>query len=92
MSKPLECSVFSGNNPLTGEVIWDHRVNGGSEAIKDKLKSLYNWDGSSSVASVAAKLDADIVGQLSAASTAPFGDMCWRLFQRFQRVLCDHQR
>ena len=59
MSKPLECPLFSGNNPLTGQVIWDHRVNGGSEAIKDKLKSLYNWDGSSSVASVAAKLDAD---------------------------------
>ena len=32
-------------------------MNGGSEAIKGKLKSLYNW--SSSVASVAAKLDAD---------------------------------
>ena len=59
MSKPLECSVFSGNNPLTGNTIWNHRVNGGSEVIKDKLKSLYNWDGSSSVASVAANLDAD---------------------------------
>ena len=34
-------------------------MNGGSEAIKGNLKSLYNWDGSSSVASVATKLDAD---------------------------------
>ena len=51
--------MFSGNNPLTGQLIWDHKVNGGSEAIKDKLKSLYNWDGSSSEATFAAKLDAD---------------------------------
>ena len=57
MSKALECSVFGGNNPLTGDVIWAHRVNGGSEAIKDKLKSAYKWDGSSTVATVAATLD-----------------------------------
>ena len=31
----------------------------GSEVIKDKLKTDYNWDGSSTVASVAANLDAD---------------------------------
>ena len=57
MSKPLECSVFSGNNPLTGEMIWAHRVNGGSESIKEKLISDYKWDGFSSVATVAANLD-----------------------------------
>ena len=57
MSKPLECSVFDGNNPLTGEMIWAHRVNGGSESIKEKLISDYKWDGFSSVAAVAANLD-----------------------------------
>ena len=56
MSKPLECSVFNGRNPLTGKLIWDHRVNGGSEAIKKKLVSDYHWDGSSSVATIAANL------------------------------------
>jgi hypothetical protein len=59
MSKPLECPVFEGNNPFTGKMIWDHRVNGGSEAIKEKLKTDYNWDGSSSVASIAANLSED---------------------------------
>ena len=59
MSKPLECSVFSGNKPFTGQHIWDHRVNGGSEGIKNKLKSDYNWDGTSSVATIAANLNAD---------------------------------
>ena len=49
MLKPIECSVFSGNIPLTGKVVRDHRVNGGSEVIKDKSKSIYNWDGPSSV-------------------------------------------
>ena len=57
MSKPLECPVFSGNNPLTGTSIWNHRVNGGSEAIKDGLKRMYNWDGSSAVATIAGKVD-----------------------------------
>ena len=57
MSKPLECPVFSGNNPLTGSSIWDHRVSGGSEAIKEKLKTMYHWDGSSAVATIAAKVD-----------------------------------
>ena len=59
MSKTLECPVFGGNNPLTGEMIWAHRVIGGSEVIKDKLKSDYHWDGFSSTASTAAKLDED---------------------------------
>ena len=59
MSKPLECPVFEGNNPFTGKMIWDHRVNGGSEAIKEKLKTDYNWDGSSSMASIAASLSED---------------------------------
>ena len=56
MSKVLECDVFNGNNPLTGEIIWNHRVNGGSEVIKGKLKDMYNWDGSSNAATVATKL------------------------------------
>ena len=57
MSKSLECPVFGGNNPLTGEMIWAHRVMGGSELIKEKLKESYNWDGFSSTATTAAKLD-----------------------------------
>ena len=56
MSKPMECSVFDGNNPFTGEMIWDHKVTGGPEAIKNKLKTGYNWYGSSSVATLAANL------------------------------------
>ena len=59
MSKNLECPVFGGNNPLTGKMIWDNRVNGGSEAIKEKLKTDHNWDGFSSVASIAANLSDD---------------------------------
>ena len=55
MSKPLECAVFDGRNPLTGKLIWDHRVVG-TEAIKEKLISDYHWDGSSSVATIAANL------------------------------------
>lgn len=55
-SRVLDCETFRGNKPLTGEVIWKHRVSGGSEAIKEKLKELYLWDGSSSVATIAAKL------------------------------------
>lgn len=56
MSKFLDCEVFKGNKPLTGETIWNHRVCGGSEVIKDKLKNVYNWDNTSNVASIAAKL------------------------------------
>ena len=56
MSKKLDCDAFKGNNPFTGEMIWNHRVHGGSEAIKEKLKSDYNWDGTSNVATIAAKL------------------------------------
>ena len=55
-SKVLNCAAFRGNNPLTGEIIWNHHVSGGSEAIKEKLKSLYLWDGSSNIATIAAKL------------------------------------
>jgi hypothetical protein len=55
-SKVLDCETFRGNNPLTGDVIWKHRVSGGSEAIKEKLKELYLWDGSSNIATIAAKL------------------------------------
>ena len=55
-SKVLNCAAFRGNNPLTGEIIWNHRVSGGSEASKEKLKSLYLWDGSSNIAIIAAKL------------------------------------
>lgn len=56
MSKTLDCEVFKGNNPLTGNVIWAQRVKGGSEVIKEELKSVYKWDSSSNVATVAAKL------------------------------------
>ena len=56
-SKVLDCEPFRGNNPLTGELIWKHRVSGGSEAIKEKLKEMYLWDGSSNVATIAAKLE-----------------------------------
>ena len=59
MSKSLECPVFGDNNPLTGDIIWKHRVNGGSEAIKQKLIDDYNWDGYSTVATVACTLDDD---------------------------------
>ena len=59
MSKCLECPVFSDNNSLTCDIIWKHRVNGGSEAIKQKLIDDYNWDGSSTVATVACTLDDD---------------------------------
>ena len=52
MSKSLESHVFGDSNPLTGELIWQHRVNGGSEAIKEKLVSDYNLDRSSTVATV----------------------------------------
>ena len=58
MSKYLECPVFEGNNPLTGEVIWKHRVNNVSD-LEDKLKTSYQWDGYSTVATIAAKLDPD---------------------------------
>ena len=54
--------MFEGNNPLTGEIIWNHVVRGSPE-MKDKLKSVYNWDGSSTVAAVAANLDKD--GEIS---------------------------
>ena len=50
MSKPLECVIFEGNNPLTGEIIWN-------QDMRDKLKTVYNWDGYSTVAAVAANLD-----------------------------------
>ena len=50
--------MFEGNNPLTGEVIWKHRVNNVSD-LKDKLKTSYQWDGYSTVATIAAKLDPD---------------------------------
>ena len=53
MSKTLDCEVFKGNNPLTGNVIWAQRVKGGSEVIKEELKSVYKWDSSSNVATVA---------------------------------------
>ena len=56
MSKFLDCEVFKGNNPLTGSMIWNQRVLGGSEVIKDKLKAVYNWDNTNNVASIAAKL------------------------------------
>ena len=59
MSKTLECSVFGGGNPLTGKLIWDHRVGVGTNAIKEKLISDYHWDGSSSVATIAANLSED---------------------------------
>ena len=61
MSKILECEVFKGNNPLTGLTIWNQRVNGGSEVIKDKLKTTYKWDGTSNIASIAAKLKEDTI-------------------------------
>jgi hypothetical protein len=56
VSRVLDCDAFKGNNPLTGEIIWKHRVFGGSEAIKEKLKELYLWDGTSNIATIAAKL------------------------------------
>ena len=56
MATMLDCPVFRGNNPLTGDVIWNHRVQGGSEVIKDKIKTMYHWDGSSNVASTAVSL------------------------------------
>ena len=59
MSKTLECSVFDGRNPLTGKLIWDHRVGVGTKAIREKLISDYHWDGSSSVATIAANLSED---------------------------------
>ena len=62
MPKVLECPVFEGNNPLTGEIIWNHVVRGSPE-MKDKLKAVYNWDGYSTVAAVAANLDKD--GEIS---------------------------
>ena len=58
MSRYLECPVFEGNNPLTGKLIWKHRVKNVSD-LKDKQKTSYQWDGSSTVATVAAKLDPD---------------------------------
>ena len=60
-SKILNCEAFQGNKPLTGETIWNHRVSGGSEAIKEKLKSIYLWDGSSNIATIAAKLKDGII-------------------------------
>ena len=59
MSKPLECSVFEGRNPLTGKLIWDHRVGVGTEAIKEKMVSDYHWNCSSSVATIATNLTED---------------------------------
>ena len=58
-SKALDCPVFKGNNPLTGELIWASRVRGGSECIKEYLRSKNNWDGSSNVVAVAAQMEED---------------------------------
>ena len=61
MSKVLECHVFEGNSPLTGDLIWQHRVSGGSVGVKDKMKSHYKWDGTTNVAAVSAGLkDGDL--------------------------------
>ena len=61
--KVLECPVFANNNPLTGEMIWAMRTNGGSEVIKESLTNNHKWDGSSNVASIAATLqDGEIDG------------------------------
>ena len=56
MSKLLECPAFEGNDPLTGDLIWQHRIQGGAENIQESIKTKYSWDGSSNVASVAVNL------------------------------------
>ena len=56
MSKTLECAVFEGNDPLTGDTIWQHRIADGSDQISDNLKSIYNWDGVGNIGAVSAKL------------------------------------
>ena len=61
MTKVLDCPVFGGNNPLTGDVIWKHRIQGGSEVIKERLKDMYNWDGSSNVASTVVNLQEGVM-------------------------------
>ena len=54
--KTLECNVFSGNNPLNRDIVESLRVAGGSEAIKDFLRTKHAWDGFSPVASTAVNL------------------------------------
>ena len=56
MSKLLECPAFEGNDPLTGELIWQHRIQGGSENIQDSIKTMYSWDGSNNMGCVAVNL------------------------------------
>jgi hypothetical protein len=56
MSKILECQVFEGNDPLTGDIIWQHRIAEGCDSIKDKLKSVYNWDGTTNIGTASVTL------------------------------------
>ena len=58
-TKALDCPVFQGNNPLTGEIIWASRVRGGSECIKEFIRTKNNWDGSSNVMAIAAEMEED---------------------------------
>jgi hypothetical protein len=58
-TKALDCPVFQGNNPLTGEIIWASRVRGGSECIKEFIRIKNNWDGSSNVMAIAAEMEED---------------------------------
>ena len=69
--KNLDCNVFSGNNPLTRDIIESSRVAGGSEAIKDFLREKHNWDGFSNVASTAVNLTEE--GELDSWQLFVFG-------------------
>ena len=64
--KPLECPVFQGNNPLTGELILGSRVMGAASIsiIKAYIRSKNNWDGSSCGIAVAAQMEEDRISGL----------------------------